>query len=36
MSSRVYAKGGVLVPSEHRIGELHTWAQDRLDAQAAG
>ena len=32
MSSRVYAKGGVLVPSEHHIGEFHTWVQDRLDA----
>ncbi|MFF2516694.1 aromatic ring-hydroxylating dioxygenase subunit alpha [Streptomyces sp. NPDC058086] len=36
MSSRVYAKGGVLVPSEHHIGEFHTWVQDRLDAQTAG
>ena len=25
MSSRVYAKGGVLVPSEHHIGEFHDW-----------
>ncbi|MBC9731107.1 aromatic ring-hydroxylating dioxygenase subunit alpha [Streptomyces sp. TRM68367] len=30
MSSRLYAKGGVLVPSEHHIGEFHTWVQDRL------
>ncbi|MEU5322288.1 aromatic ring-hydroxylating dioxygenase subunit alpha [Streptomyces sp. NPDC021056] len=32
MSSRVYAKGGVLVPSEHHIGEFHAWVQDRIDA----
>jgi glycine betaine catabolism A len=25
MSSRVYARGGVLVPSEHHIGEFHEW-----------
>ncbi|MGK7221597.1 aromatic ring-hydroxylating oxygenase subunit alpha [Kocuria flava] len=25
MSSRVYAKGGVLVPSEHHIGAFHDW-----------
>ena len=36
MSSRAYAKGGVLVPSEHHIGEFHTWLQGRLDAQPAG
>ena len=30
MSSRVYADGGVLVPSEHHIGEFHEWVQDRL------
>lgn len=30
MSSRAYAKGGVLVPSEHHIGAFHTWLQDRL------
>jgi Rieske 2Fe-2S family protein len=27
MSSRVYADGGVLVPSEHHIGEFHEWVQ---------
>ncbi|WP_338900548.1 aromatic ring-hydroxylating dioxygenase subunit alpha [Streptomyces sp. TG1A-60] len=32
MSSRAYAKGGVLVPSEHHIGAFHTWVQDRLGA----
>ncbi|MGW1811726.1 aromatic ring-hydroxylating dioxygenase subunit alpha [Streptomyces sp. NPDC002078] len=35
MSSRAYAKGGVLVPSEHHIGAFHTWLQDRLDARPA-
>ncbi|WP_030247494.1 MULTISPECIES: aromatic ring-hydroxylating oxygenase subunit alpha [unclassified Streptomyces] len=34
MSSRLYAKGGVLVPSEHHIGEFHAWVQDRLGTQA--
>ncbi|WP_344395113.1 aromatic ring-hydroxylating dioxygenase subunit alpha [Streptomyces vastus] len=32
MSSRAYAKGGVLVPSEHHIGAFHTWVQDKLGA----
>ncbi|MER6186705.1 aromatic ring-hydroxylating dioxygenase subunit alpha [Streptomyces sp. NPDC001652] len=36
MSSRVYAKGGVLVPSEHHIGAFHAWVQDRIDAQPVG
>ncbi|WNG84055.1 aromatic ring-hydroxylating dioxygenase subunit alpha [Mycobacterium sp. ITM-2016-00316] len=30
MSSRAYRKGGVLVPSEHHIGEFHQWIEDRL------
>ena len=30
MSSRLYAKGGVLVPSEHHIGEFHAFVQERL------
>ncbi|MGP3925794.1 aromatic ring-hydroxylating oxygenase subunit alpha [Streptomyces sp. 8N616] len=30
MSSRLYAKGGVLVPSEHHIGAFHTWVLTRL------
>ncbi|MDX6328425.1 MAG: glycine betaine catabolism, partial [Streptomycetaceae bacterium] len=30
MSSRLYAKGGVLVPSEHHIGGFHDWIHDRL------
>ncbi|MGQ5635962.1 MULTISPECIES: aromatic ring-hydroxylating oxygenase subunit alpha [unclassified Streptomyces] len=35
MSSRAYAEGGVLVPSEHHIGAFHTWLRDRLEAQPA-
>jgi Rieske 2Fe-2S family protein len=35
MSSRLYAKGGVLVPSEHHIGEFHTWLQARLGTEPA-
>ncbi|MFP5022682.1 aromatic ring-hydroxylating oxygenase subunit alpha [Pseudonocardia phyllosphaerae] len=27
MDSRSYAKGGVLVPSEHHIGEFHDWVR---------
>ncbi|GIF18101.1 Rieske 2Fe-2S family protein [Actinoplanes tereljensis] len=30
MSSRAYAEGGVLVPSEHHIAEFHRWAQGRI------
>jgi glycine betaine catabolism A len=30
MSSRSYAGGGVLVPSEHHIGEFHDWVRTRL------
>jgi Rieske 2Fe-2S family protein len=30
MSSRVYATGGVLVPSEHHIGAFHSWWQEQL------
>ena len=30
MSSRVYAQGGVLVPSEHHIGEFHEWVQSAI------
>ncbi|MGW0735023.1 aromatic ring-hydroxylating oxygenase subunit alpha [Streptomyces sp. NPDC002851] len=30
MSSRMYAKGGVLVPSEHHIGEFNDWVKDRI------
>ncbi|WP_327658153.1 aromatic ring-hydroxylating oxygenase subunit alpha [Streptomyces sp. NBC_00483] len=35
MSSRAYVKGGVLVPSEHHIGEFHAWLQARLGTQRA-
>lgn len=31
MSSRVYAHGGVLVPSEHHIGEFHEWVETMID-----
>ncbi|GIM91662.1 aromatic ring-hydroxylating oxygenase subunit alpha [Paractinoplanes toevensis] len=30
MSSRAYADGGVLVPSEHHIAEFHRWAEGRI------
>jgi glycine betaine catabolism A len=30
MSSRAYAAGGVLVPSEHHIGDFHSWVLERL------
>jgi Rieske 2Fe-2S family protein len=30
MSSRTYRDGGVLVPSEHHIGEFHNWLQAKL------
>ncbi|HEX6352928.1 aromatic ring-hydroxylating dioxygenase subunit alpha [Actinophytocola sp.] len=30
MSSRAYARGGVLVPSEHHIGEFHQWVEQEL------
>jgi len=30
--SRVYADGGVLVPSEHHIADFHSWVLDRLNA----
>ncbi|WP_306209903.1 aromatic ring-hydroxylating oxygenase subunit alpha [Actinoplanes sp. RD1] len=30
MSSRAYAQGGVLVPSEHHIGAFHAWVRDRV------
>jgi Rieske 2Fe-2S family protein len=32
MSSRVYARGGVLVPSEHHIGAFHEWLTALLAA----
>jgi Rieske 2Fe-2S family protein len=30
MSSKVYARGGVLVPSEHHIGAFHEWVTEQL------
>jgi glycine betaine catabolism A len=30
MSSRAYAKGGVLVPSEHHIGAFHEWVTAKV------
>jgi glycine betaine catabolism A len=30
MSSRAYRDGGVLVPSEHHIGEFHSWVRNLL------
>jgi Rieske 2Fe-2S family protein len=30
MSSRMYTRGGVLVPSEHHIGTFHEWVQAKL------
>ena len=30
MSSRTYRDGGVLVPSEHHIGDFHDWLQAKL------
>ncbi len=32
MSSRVYAQGGALVPSEHHIAEFHEWLTARVTA----
>jgi Rieske 2Fe-2S family protein len=32
--SRVYADGGVLVPSEHHIAEFHNWVLDQLNPGA--
>jgi glycine betaine catabolism A len=35
MSSRAYAGGGVLVPSEHHIAGFHDWLRDRLGERPA-
>jgi Rieske 2Fe-2S family protein len=35
MSSRAYRGGGVLVPSEHHIGEFHDWVKTMLYAPDA-
>jgi Rieske 2Fe-2S family protein len=34
MSSRAYAKGGVLVPSEHHIGAFHEWVTGKVGGTA--
>ncbi|WP_298585196.1 aromatic ring-hydroxylating dioxygenase subunit alpha [uncultured Kocuria sp.] len=36
MGSRVYAAGGVLVPSEHHIGAFHDWVTARVGDVMAG
>ena len=36
MSSRMYARGGVLVPGEHHIGDFHAWVQGRLREGESG
>ncbi|OIJ67363.1 aromatic ring-hydroxylating oxygenase subunit alpha [Streptomyces mangrovisoli] len=33
MGSRLYANGGVLVPSEHHIGAFHAWVRERLGTE---
>ncbi len=33
MSSRAYAGGGVLVPSEHHITEFHDWVSRKVNAE---
>ena len=30
MSSRAYARGGTLVPSEHHLSDFHAWVMERL------
>jgi glycine betaine catabolism A len=35
MSSRAYRSGGVLVPSEHHIGDFHNWVRTRLAGAGA-
>ncbi len=36
MGSRGYAAGGVLVPSEHHLGEFHDWVRAALAGPAGG
>jgi Rieske 2Fe-2S family protein len=36
MSSRVYRRGGVLVPTEHHIAEFHTWVTTMLGSPENG
>jgi Rieske 2Fe-2S family protein len=35
MTSRAYARGGVLVPSEHHIGGFHDWVRGRVEGGAS-
>ncbi|GHA90192.1 (2Fe-2S) ferredoxin [Streptomyces tendae] len=35
MASRAYRAGGVLVPTEHHIGNFHAWLLDRLGEEPA-
>ena len=30
MGSKIYAHGGVLVPSEHHIGAFHDWVTEKI------
>ncbi|WP_336716654.1 SRPBCC family protein, partial [Arthrobacter sp. USHLN218] len=37
MASKVYSKGGVLVPSEHHISAFHQWVHGKVgDVQRTG
>ncbi|MDQ0620615.1 SRPBCC family protein [Arthrobacter globiformis] len=37
MASKVYSKGGVLVPSEHHIGAFHDWIHEKVgDVELSG
>ena len=36
MASRAYAKGGVLVPSEHHLSEFHDWIRAQLGEDQLG
>ncbi len=36
MSSRAYADGGVLVPSEHHLADFHAWVAARLNPTSPG
>jgi Rieske 2Fe-2S family protein len=33
MSSRMYARGGVLVPNEHHIGDFHAWITTKVSTK---
>jgi Rieske 2Fe-2S family protein len=36
MSSRVYARGGVLVPSEHHLAAFHDWVREAISPDGRG